>query len=64
MMDKITRIIGSIIMTILLYVIPIFATLSFIFEWAEGIEALFTVMSLIELICLFILIYSKAKGSE
>ena len=64
MMNRIIRVVGSIIMAILLYAIPILTTCALIFGWNDFITFLLIAVEFIELICLFGLIYAKTEEDK
>lgn len=63
-MSKIVKIIGSIVVSILLYAVPILTTCAFTLGWYNFCAYLLTIASLAEFSCLVMLIILKAEEDE
>lgn len=63
-MSKIVKIIGSIVVSILLYAVPILTTCAFTLGWDKRGAYLLTIASLAEFFCLIALIFYKAEEGE
>ena len=63
-MSKIASIIGGIVVSVLLYAVPILTTCAFTLGWDDFIARLLLVVALVEFTCLTLLICDKAEGGE
>ena len=58
-MDKLIKLIGILVITALMYIIPIAVTLSFVLNWSSGIQLALVVLSLLQVSSLFAWIYME-----
>ena len=58
-MDKLIKLIGILVFTALMYIIPIAVTLSFVLNWSSGIQFALVVVSLLQVSSLFAWIYME-----
>lgn len=63
-MSKIVSIIGGIVVSVLLYAVPILTTCAFTLGWDDFIAYLLLIVALTELTCLTLLICAKAEEGE
>lgn len=59
-MNKIVRIIGSLVITLLIMSVPVLCTLAFVYNWGDGIKFLITIFTIIFGIILWAAIYVRA----
>ena len=63
-MDKLIKLIGILVFTALMYIIPIAVTLSFVLNWSSGIQLALVVLSLLQFSSLFVWIYMEMDDGE
>lgn len=63
-MSSAIKIIGSIVLSLFLYSIPILTTCSLIYDWYGSVQFVLSIASVIEMICLMAFVYDKAEEDD
>lgn len=60
-MDKLIKIIGILVFSVLMYALPIIVALSFVLNWSDGIQFGLVILSLMQFSSLFAWIYMEME---
>lgn len=63
-MSKIVRVLGSLVVSLLVYSIPVLNVVSYFQNWDGGLRVVLTIVSALQIAAIFWFVYSKTEEGE